>query len=184
MSDQLAEHYLENSRQRFRAMQELAEGAVVQVTDEEFSRALDPESNSIAAIIKHLGGNMLSRWTDFLTADGEKPWRDREAEFAAETDRREAVMDGWAAGWACLFAALEGLSPEDLLRTVTIRRETHTVVEAINRQLTHYAYHVGQIVFLAKHFRSSDWRTLSIARGRSGAFNEEVWKRLETSPER
>ncbi len=177
MSDQLGLHYLKNALERFRAMKELAERAIAQTNDEELFRAIDPESNSIAVIIKHMSGNMLSRWTDFLTTDGEKPGRNRETEFVAEEKNRAASLASWEEGWACLFAAIEPLAPEDLLRHVTIRAEQHTVVEAINRQLTHYSYHIGQIVFLAKHLKSDAWQTLSIARGNSNTFNQEMQRK-------
>jgi hypothetical protein len=179
MKDSLAEHYLENVSERFRALKELAERASAQVSDEEFFRTIDAESNSIAALLKHLGGNMLSRWTDFLTTDGEKPGRSRDAEFSVEGEDRAAVLALWEAGWERLLSAVGGLAPEDLLRTVTIRGEPHTVVAAVNRQLAHYSSHVGQIVFLAKHFKSGAWQTLSIPRGRSEAFNDEMRKKHE-----
>ncbi|HEV2705309.1 MAG TPA: DUF1572 family protein [Pyrinomonadaceae bacterium] len=177
MSETLAKHYLEDAARRFRATKELAERALAQLTDEELFRAPDAESNSVAVIMKHMSGNMLSRWTDFLTSDGEKPGRSRDAEFDAAGESRETMHARWEEGWSCLFAALDGLTPVDLLRTVTIRGEPHTVVEAINRQLTHYSYHVGQIVFLARSLRGDTWQTLSIARGRSDAFNAEMLER-------
>ena len=132
--------------------------------------------NSIAVIANHMAGNMLSRWTDFLTTDGEKPSRDRDAEFDDPPASREALMDLWNRGWACVFSALESLTDADLSRTVTIRSEPHSVMQAINRQTTHYAYHAGQIVFLAKHFKSSQWKTLSVPKGQSRAFTERVAK--------
>jgi Protein of unknown function (DUF1572) len=172
MKDSLAGHYLADALSNFRDYKRLAERAFEQVTDEEFFRALDEEANSMAVIVKHLSGNMLSRWTDFLTTDGEKPDRNRDAEFVitAETSRLE-VMAQWEKGWSCLFDAVEALEPEDALKKVLIRGEEHTVVEAVNRQLTHYSYHIGQIVFLAKHFRASGWTSLSVPRNRSADFN-------------
>lgn len=172
MKDSLATHYLADAISSFRDYKKLADKALAQVRDEEFFSQLDEESNSIAIIIKHIAGNMISRWTDFLTSDGEKPDRHRDMEFVitAETTRDE-VMAHWEKGWACLFVALEPLKPEDFERTVLIRGEAHSPVQAINRQLTHYAYHIGQIVFLAKHCRSSAWKSLSIPRNRSGEFN-------------
>jgi hypothetical protein len=172
MNDSLAEHYLENVSRRFQEIRQLADKAAAQLDDAEFFRAIDEESNSVAVIMKHMGGNMLSRWTDFLTTDGEKPDRRRDAEFEFEDEDRRAISELWERGWACLFSALEALAPEDLLRTVTIRHEPHTVVEAVNRQLMHYAYHSGQIVFLAKHLRAGAWQTLSVARGKTATFNE------------
>lgn len=166
-------HYLADALSSFRAYKKLAEKALAQVTDEEFFTALDEESNSIAVIMKHLAGNMLSRWTDFLTTDGEKPERNRDMEFVIEPQTTKAgVMEHWAKGWQRTFETLEVLQPEDLLRKVMIRGEEHTVVQAINRQLAHYPYHVGQVVFLAKHFRSTDWKSLSIPKNKSAEFNE------------
>ena len=172
MKDSLAEHYLEDALRNFRDYKKLAEGAFAQVTDEEFFRAPDEEANSLAVIVKHMSGNMLSRWTDFLTTDGEKPDRNRDMEFViSEGTTRSDVMGRWEQGWRCLFDALEALRPEDLLRKVLIRGEEHSVVEAVNRQLTHYSYHTGQLVFLAKHFRSTAWKSLSVPRNRSAQFN-------------
>jgi hypothetical protein len=172
MDDALAKHYLEDALRSFRDYKKLAERGLEQVTDEEFFRALDEEANSLAVIVRHMSGNMLSRWTNFLTTDGEKPDRNRDTEFviAPETTRAE-VMARWEQGWRCLFDALEALRPEDALRKVLIRNEEHTVVEAVNRQLTHYSYHTGQLVFLAKHFRSAAWKSLSVPRNRSAEFN-------------
>ena len=173
MTDSLAEHYLENAVAEFRGLKRLADKAVAQVNDEEFFRAIDPESNSIAVIMKHMAGNMRSRWTDFLTTDGEKPDRHRDSEFVAEGEGRRAIEEKWEAGWRSLFGALAPLRADDLMGNVLIRREPHTVVEAVNRQLTHYGEHVGQIIFLAKHLKSSAWKTLSIPRGQSAAFNQK-----------
>ena len=144
---------------------------MAQLKDEEFFFTLDPESNSVAILVKHLAGNMRSRFTDFLNSDGEKPdrFRDREFELNSATTRAD-VMRWWEEGWACVFGALAPLQPEDVMRTITIRNEPHTVLQAVNRQIAHYAQHIGQIVFLAKHIRSSDWNTLSIPRGKSEEF--------------
>lgn len=174
MSDTLARHYLEDALKELRKLKKLADGAAAQVSDGEFFRAIDPEANSIAVIMKHMAGNMRSRWTDFLTTDGEKPDRRRDAEFVAEGEDRRAVEGSWEAGWQTVFAALESLRDVDLMRTVTIRGEPHTIVEAVNRQLAHYAQHTGQIIFLAKHLKSSAWKTLSIPRGQSDAFNKQM----------
>ena len=142
---------------------------------------LDPESNSIAVLVKHLAGNMRSRFTDFLTTDGEKPNRDRDREFEMNsTTTRADIMGWWEEGWARVFAAVEALKPEDIMRTVTVRGEPHTVLQAINRQIAHYAQHTGQIVFLAKHLRSSEWKTLSVPRGKSKDFNAQ----MATKPEK
>ena len=180
MDTQLGEHYLADALKIFRSNKELAERAIAQLSDEELFAAIDAEANSVAVIVKHLAGNMRSRWTDFLASDGEKPDRDRDSEFVIDgRTSREDVLRWWEEGWRVVFEAIEPLGPEDLLRRVPIRGEPHTVVEAINRQLSHYAQHVGQIVFLAKHLRSSDWQTLSIARGQSSKFNESMRGRGE-----
>ena len=178
MTDSLAEHYLKDAVRVLRGQKKLADGAAAQVSDEEFFRAIDAESNSIALIMKHMAGNMRSRWTDFLTSDGEKPDRRRDTEFVVEGEDRAAILERWEAGWRTVFDTLESLKPEDVSRTVIIRGEPHTVVEAVNRQLTHYGYHAGQIVFLAKHLRAKDWKTLSVARGASEAFNEGMSKKF------
>ena len=180
MSNDLGQHYLENVIAEFRTLKKLGERALAQLTDEQFFVTLDPESNSVAIIVKHLAGNMRSRWTDFLTSDGEKPERQRDSEFVLDANTtRAAVLQWWEQGWRCLFDALAALQPDDLLRTVVIRLEDHTVVQAINRQLTHYASHVGQIVFLAKHLKSTAWQTLSVPRGQSEQFNQKMIERLK-----
>ncbi len=166
--------YLEDSLTLFRMYKRLGEKAMEQLTDEQLYATLDREMNSIGVIVKHIAGNMLSRWSDFLTTDGEKPFRDRDAEFEDPPPTREALMDLWNRGWACVFSALEPLADGDLNRSITIRTEQHSVMQAINRQTTHYAYHVGQIVFLAKHFQSDHWKSLSIPRGESRSFHEKV----------
>lgn len=172
MMEPIATHYLADTLSSFRAYKKLAEKALDQITNEEFFRTIDTESNSIAVIMKHLAGNMLSRWTDFLTSDGEKPERNRDMEFVIEPQTTKVdVMKYWDKGWQRTFETLESLQPEDLLRKVMIRGDEHTVVQAINRQLAHYPYHVGQIVFLAKHFRSTEWKSLSIPKNRSAEFN-------------
>ena len=171
MAVDLAAHYIEEARRQMRGHKRMGEGAMAQLRDEDFLVTLDQESNSVAILVKHLAGNMRSRFTDFLISDGEKPdrFRDREFEVTPSTTRAD-VMKWWEDGWACVFAAIEALKPEDVMRTVTIRDEPHTVLQAINRQIAHYAGHVGQIVFLAKHLRSSEWKTLSIPRGKSEDF--------------
>jgi hypothetical protein len=156
------------------------ERAMEQLDDEQFFAALDSESNSVAILVKHLAGNLRSRWTDFLTGDGEKPDRFRDQEFIIDAGTtRDEVMAWWERGWLCLFKALEPLGPEDVMRKVMIRREPHTVLQAMNRQLTHYAAHTGQIVFLAKHLKSSAWKTLSVPRGQSEQFNQRHFERLQ-----
>ena len=164
----IAVHYLEEARRQFRGHKRLAEGAMAQLRDEDFFVTLDPEANSVAVLVKHLAGNMRSRFTDFLTSDGEKPdrFRDREFEIHSGTTRAE-VMQWWEEGWSVVLATVESLKPEDVMKTVTVRGEPHTVMQAINRQVAHYAQHTGQIVFLAKHLRSGEWKTLSVPRGKS-----------------
>lgn len=159
----------------FRQYKELGEKAMAQVADEDLHRHPDEESNSIYVIIKHLHGNMKSRWTEFLTADGEKEWRDRDSEFEdSDNTGREQMMKLWEEGWQCVFSALTPLKEEDLKRIVRIRSEEHSVMEAINRQVAHYSYHIGQIVYLSKMLRSSAWQSLSIPRKGSRAFNERM----------
>ena len=145
---------------------------MAQVREEEFFRAIDAEGNSIAVIVKHIAGNQRSRWRDFLTSDGEKENRRRDTEFELMDETRESLIQVWETGWQTLFDAVEPLTAEDFEKTVSIRGEPHTICEAINRQMTHYAYHIGQITFLAKHFRAKDWKTLSVPRGRSDEFNQ------------
>jgi hypothetical protein len=166
--------YLEDSLSLFRYYKRLGDGAMSQVTDEQLFAVLDQEANSIAIIVKHLTGNMRSRWTDFLTADGEKPDRVRDLEFEDPPPGRDALMKLWAEGWACVFQALEPLTETDLSRKVFIRGEAHSVMQAINRQLAHYAYHCGQIVLLAKHWQHDQWKSLSIPRGKSEDFHQRV----------
>lgn len=175
MAHQFTTSYIADSIALFHHYKKLGEDAMAQVSDEEFFRALDSESNSIAIIVKHMIGNMRSRWTDFLTTDGEKPWRTRDQEFEDLGDlARAQLLEQWESAWQLVFAALEPLSDADLARNITIRGEPHSVMQAINRQIAHYSYHVGQIVFLAKHFRSSQWKTLSVARNKSAEFNTKV----------
>lgn len=166
--------YLEDSLAIFRQYKKMAEGAMAQVSDDQLFEVLDEEMNSIAVIVKHMAGNMRSRWTDFLTSDGEKPDRNRDSEFVSPPKTRESVMEMWDAGWSRLFGALEPLSEADMARTVTIRGEKHSVMQAINRQIAHYASHIGQIVLLAKHFAHDHWKSLSVPRGQSVAFNQAV----------
>ena len=166
--------YLEDAVDVLRYYKRLAERAMEQVEDEQFFAALDGESNSISVIVKHMAGNMRSRWTDFLTSDGEKPDRNRDSEFVEPPPTREALMQVWNDGWNRVFGALEGLTDQDLGRKVTIRGEAHSVMQAINRQLAHYPHHVGQIVLLAKHFAGERWQSLSIPRNRSAEFNRKV----------
>jgi hypothetical protein len=164
----IGRHYLEDARLQLRKYRDLADRALAQCPREHWFSAPDPETNCIAVIVKHMAGNMRSRWTDFLHTDGEKPDRDRDREFVlAEADTEEEILQQWNDGWARTFAAIESLGAGDLERVVTIRGEPHTVLQAINRQLTHYAYHVGQLVLLARHYAGGTWRSLSIPRGQS-----------------
>lgn len=176
MAHRFTTSYLTDAIDLFRYYQRLAERAMEQCPDADLFATLDPESNSIATIVKHMAGNMRSRWTDFLTSDGEKADRNRDSEFEAPPSTREEMMAVWRSGWDVLFRALEPLADADLARTVTIRGEAHSVTQAINRQIAHYSYHVGQIVYLARHFAApgGQWRSLSVPRRGSAEFNAAV----------
>ena len=174
MAHKFSTSYIEDSLSLFRYYKKLAEGAMEQVSDEQLFATLDEEMNSIAIIAKHMVGNMRSRWTDFLTSDGEKPDRNRDTEFVEPPATRAGLMKIWNEGWERLFGALEPLSDADLERKVEIRGEPHSVMQAINRQIAHYSYHAGQIVFLAKHFKSSGWKSLTVPRNKSAEFNQRV----------
>lgn len=174
MAHRFSTSYIEDSLSLFRYYKKLGEGALEQVSDEQLFAALDPEMNSMAIIVKHIAGNMRSRWTDFLTSDGEKPDRNRDTEFEHPPSTRAELLKIWNDGWGRVFSALEPLSDSDLERTVTIRGEAHSVMQAINRQIAHYSYHVGQIVFLAKHLNESGWKSLSVPRNKSSEFNRKV----------
>lgn len=173
MKDEMIEqHYIDDCLLQLKKLKALADKALGQIDPEHIFAVLDPEANSIAVLMKHMAGNMRSRWTDFLGSDGEKPDRDRDREFIITADDTHAkILSTWEEGWSRVFAAVSTLTPGDLDRTIRIRGEAHTVVEAINRQLTHYAAHVGQIVLLAKHYAGSNWQSLSIPRGKSRAFD-------------
>jgi len=174
MAHQFSTSYIEDSLSLFRYYKKLGEGALEQVSDEQLFATLVPEMNSIAIMVKHMTGNMRSRWTDFLTSDGEKPNRNRDTEFEEPPSTRAELLKTWNDGWDRVFSALEPLSDSDLGRTVSIRGEPHSVMQAINRQIAHYSYHVGQIVFLAKHLNASGWKSLSVPRNRSAEFNKKV----------
>jgi uncharacterized damage-inducible protein DinB len=174
MAHELSTSYLRDSLSLFRYYKGLTERAMEQVSDEQLTAALDGEMNSIAIIVKHMVGNMRSRWIDFLNSDGEKPDRKRDTEFENPPATRAALMKLWEEGWKCTFAALEPLTDADMNRTVEIRGEPHSVMQTINRQITHYAYHCGQIVFLGKHLQSTQWKALTVPRGRSEEFNQRV----------
>lgn len=169
----MSHHYLTSALQQFHYYKSLGDKTFTQLDDEKLCWQYNEESNSIANIIKHLCGNMLSRWTNFLTEDGEKSWRNRDVEFEIFNTSKEALIEIWEKGWTCLFDALASLTEEDLNRTVLIRNEAHTVIEAINRQLAHYPYHIGQIVFIGKMCSNQAWNSLSIPKGNSVAFNQE-----------
>jgi hypothetical protein len=172
MTEQIIENYHADALESFGNYKRLAERAIAQVSDEEFFRTIDAEANSIAVVVKHIAGNLHSRWKDFLTTDGEKPERDRDTEFEIAGDTRESLMAFWETGWQILFDNIEPLTEKDFKKTITVRGEIHTVIEAISRQLAHYPYHIGQIVLLAKHFRSTEWKTLSVPKNKSAEFNQ------------
>jgi hypothetical protein len=174
-------HYLESARRQFQMYKALGEKAMAQISDDALNWQANEDANSITVIVKHLWGNMLSRWTDFLTTDGEKPWRERDAEFEAETMTREELMHKWEEGWQCLFKALNSIEDADLDRIVYIRNEGDTLLNAINRQISHYSYHVGQIVFIAKMLSSENWESLSIPHNKSAEYNESKFSREKTN---
>ena len=178
--NQVIENYLSDAIASFRNYKKMADKALAQVSDAEFFRALDAEDNSIAVVVKHIAGNQISRWSDFLTSDGEKDFRNRDTEFELNGDTRQSLTEFWETGWLTLFSALEALTTDDFSKTITIRGEPHTIVEAINRQMTHYAYHIGQITFLAKHFRSNDWKTLSVPKNKSADFNKFMTEKKDS----
>lgn len=164
--------YLSSALRQFKYYEKLANDAINQLDQQQLFALPNQESNSIAIIMKHMVGNMLSRWTDFLTSDGEKEWRNRDAEFEMDFDNIEALMVYWQKGWTCLYEAIEPHNESDLDTIIYIRNEGHTVLEAINRQLCHYSYHVGQIVFLAKWFKNQEWKSLSIPKSKSANYNQ------------
>lgn len=177
------DHYLADMRSQFAKLRSAAERAMAQVSDPDFARLLDQENNSIAITVKHIAGNLRSRCTDFLTSDGEKPDRDRDGEFVLEPgDTRARLMSQWQAGWDLLDGSVGTLSAADVERTVHIRAEPHTVVQALNRNLGHLAYHTGQIVLLAKHWVGTEWRTLTIPRGQSRQFTAAKREELASAP--
>ena len=174
MPHERTDSYLKDSHDLFRYYKQLAERAMAQCPDAGLFAALDAETNTIAIVVKHMAGNMRSRWTEFLTTDGEKPDRNRDAEFESAPVSRAELIDLWEAGWRQVFAALESMSDADMTKTVAIRGEPHSVMQAVNRQIAHYAYHIGQIVCLSKHFGASDWAALTVPRGRSKDFTSDV----------
>ena len=174
MAHQFTTSYTKDAIDLFRHYKRLADNAIDQCPDDKLSAEIDPESNSIAIIVKHMAGNMRSRWTDFLSTDGEKPDRQRDSEFEAPAKTRAELLAMWEAGWKLLFDALTPLTEADLSKTVTIRTEPHSVTQAINRQVAHYSYHIGQIAYLARHFAGSQWKTLTIPKNKSTDFNVRV----------
>lgn len=167
----IGKDFLQTAIRRLRYYKDLADKSFAQLTDADFHFQPNEASNSIAVIIQHMAGNMLSRWTHFLTEDGEKEWRDRDAEFEPKNQDRAALLETWEKGWACFTGTLESLKKNDLKKKVRIRKEELTVVDAVNRQLAHYPYHIGQIVYLARMIRNGDWKNLSIPKGGSQAYN-------------
>jgi hypothetical protein len=171
------ENYTELLQREFKRLKWLADEAIVQCSDAQYFAVPSPSDNSVAVIVKHVAGNLISRWTDLLTSDGEKPGRNRDAEFEIlPEDSRKHLQELWERGWAVLFASLGSLTDADMSRTIRIRGEPLSVLQAVNRQLTHYSYHVGQIVYVAKHFCGPSWKTLSIPRGGSAQFNRQPEK--------
>lgn len=172
--------YLQSALNRFAYYKQLGDRTFAQVDDEALFWQYNEDSNSIATIVKHLWGNMLSRWTDFLNSDGEKEWRERDNEFENDIKDRKEMLQKWEEGWDCLFEALKPLTERDLQRTVLIRNEPHNIIEAINRQLTHYAYHIGQIVMLGKMVQNGNWKSLTIPKGQSKAFNAQKFGKRQS----
>lgn len=169
--------YLESTKKQFEYYKILGDKTIAQLPDDMLFWQYNEESNSIAIIVKHLYGNMLSRWTDFLTTDGEKEWRHRDAEFENNINSKDALIEMWEEGWYCLFNALNSLQDEDFLKTIYIRNQGHSVTEAINRQLAHYPYHVGQMVFIGKMICNENWISLSIPKGNSNTYNAEKFSK-------
>ena len=169
------DNYLKSVKKLFLYYKKIGEEAMQQLSEEELFWQYNEESNSIAIIVRHIAGNMLSRFTDFLISDGEKPWRNRDEEFRNGFKSKEELFTKWEEGWSCLFNAVDTLTENDLSAVIFIRNEKHTVTEALNRQLAHYPYHVGQIIFIAKMAKNADWKTLSIARNKSADFNNKMF---------
>lgn len=171
----MASSYLKSIRQEYQRYKTMAERAVAQLSDDELHWTPHASCNSIAVLMQHIAGNTLSRFTEFLTTDGEKDWRDRDAEFEEQFTDRENLLEYWEKGWACLFDAMDGLREDDLEHTVHVRNEPHSVIEALNRSMGHHAYHVGQIVLIGIQIKGEDWKTLSIPRGESKQYNEKMF---------
>ena len=182
MPEGFSAYYLSDAIHQFHSLKALADGAMAQVNDQDLFTTLDEEANSIAVLLKHMAGSMQTRWAGFPATAEDTQGRDRDSEFmVTKEDTKAGLIERWEAGWRYLFAALEPLTPEDLVKTLQIRGKPFSVLEAINRQLTHYAYHVGQVVFLAKHFRSDAWQSLSIPRGKSDEFTAAAPQRPKAS---
>ncbi|WP_370224278.1 DUF1572 family protein [Cytobacillus sp.] len=175
----LGANYLIIVKKRFQAVKELADITIQRLSKEELNWACNEESNSTAVIIRHMSGNMVSRWTDFLTSDGEKPYRNRDEEFSTATASKDELILIWEKGWKVLFSALDSLKEQDLLKNITIRGESHMVVDAIERQMAHYSYHVGQIVYIGKLIKNGEWESLSIPKGKSDEFLKEMLDKHE-----
>lgn len=173
MNHPVSENFLQSTQKLFHYYKTMGEKTMEQLNTEQLHQRANEDSNNIATIVKHIAGNMLSRWTDFLNSDGEKEWRNRETEFEDTLSTKAEVMAAWEKGWNCLFEAIDPLQPEDLNRIAYIRNEGHTVIEVIHRQLGHYSYHIGQMVYLAKQIKGKDWQSLSIPKGQSDAFNQK-----------
>lgn len=174
-----ANSYLESVSKQFLYYKTLGEKAMAQLEPEQLFVSINDDTNSIAVIVNHISGNMLSRWTDFLASDGEKIWRNRDTEFESILTTKEEVLNSWSKGWNCFFDAINNLKPEQLSEIIYIRNEGHTVVEAINRQLAHYPYHIGQIVFYAKMLKQSEWESLSIPKNKSNNYNSEKFSKVK-----
>ena len=179
MNTYIEDNYIESVKKQFLYYKKLGEQAIGQLNPEQLFESFNEDSNSISTIVKHLSGNMLSRWTDFLTTDGEKPWRDRDSEFMDTFKDQSELMSKWNEGWNCLLNSLDTLKPADLAIVIYIRNEGHTVLEAINRQLAHYPYHVGQIVYAAKILKNGDWKSLSIPKNKSGDYNANKFSKAK-----
>lgn len=169
--------YLESAKKQFLYYKTLGEAAIHQVDSEQLFETFNDDSNSIATIVKHLWGNMLSRWTDFLNSDGEKSWRDRDSEFENDIETKDELLMKWDEGWACLLNAIDSITTDQLLQIVYIRNEGHTIIEAINRQLAHYPYHVGQIIYAAKVLKKSSWKSLSVPKNGSTQYNSDKFSK-------
>jgi len=176
MDNSINGNYIESVQKIFRQYKNLGDKAIEQIEEDKIHWQLNEDSNSISILVKHISGNMLSRWTDFFISDGEKEWRNRDEEFINDLENKKQLLQVWEKGWHCLFSVIDNLAPSDLSKIVHIRNEPHTVIDAINRQIAHYSYHVGQLVHVAKQIKSSEWKSLSIPKGQSQAFNKQKFE--------